>query len=83
MQQTHCGNFITSQLIIKISRSVMRRIFLTKNQIVNQVNIFFITSVVRYVDFAGVFELYQQLVNATFCPSFVCCCYSYYVFYPS
>jgi len=41
--QTYDGNFITSQLIIKMSWTVvsLRRIFFTQNLIANQVNVFF------------------------------------------
>jgi len=51
--------------------------FFTQNQIINQVNIFFsvVTSwsatTCESVDCATVSELHQQLVDATFCPSFV------------
>ena len=53
------------------------RIFLIQNQIVNQVSIFFsagtswCAATCESVDCAGVSELFQQPVNATFRPSFV------------
>jgi len=46
-----------------MSLRVLRRIFLTQNQIVNHVNIFFSAAT---VDCAGISELYQQLVNDNF-----------------
>jgi len=55
----------------------LRYVFLMQNQIVNQVNIFFIAgnlwsaATSESVECANVSELYQQPVNATFCSSFV------------
>ena len=55
----------------------MRRIFSTQNQIVNQVKIFFSTGtswstdICKSVDCVGISDIFQQLVNATFCPAFV------------